>query len=413
MIARAVAKSSRCNTSSGVRPGWSFHRVRSRTRVARTAVGAARPCTARERGSGYAACEYSLISPSRIVLRRTARAENLIRPGRGQFDHRNEIRCVYKLSGPNAAGIHANSCARMIRCAASTGLPRRDQHARAAAAAADERPGQGRRDPRAAAPDHGPRTATARREGPVHPGRPGLARRPAAPATPRRTAQPAAAGPPGDRAALAPRPDRPPARPDLPAHARSGGHEPSGRSAGWCCAWPARTAPGDTAVSTANCSSWGSRSPPPPSGRSSRTPAIDPAPERTSSTWATFLRSQAHAIIAADFFETTTLTGATTVRPGGHRARHPPGPDPRRHRPPDRGLGDPGRPEPGHGPRRRRLPGQVPDPGPGRQVPGPVRRDPRRRRDQRRAQRRPDAPHELDHGTVDPSPAATNCSTGP
>ena len=37
---------------------------------------------------------------------------------------------------------------------------------------------------------------------------------------------------------------------------------------------------------------------------------IDPAPQRTSDTWATFLRSQAHAILAADFFETTTLTGA-------------------------------------------------------------------------------------------------------
>jgi putative transposase len=37
---------------------------------------------------------------------------------------------------------------------------------------------------------------------------------------------------------------------------------------------------------------------------------IDPAPQRTSETWATFLRSQAQAIIAADFFETTTLTGA-------------------------------------------------------------------------------------------------------
>ena len=35
---------------------------------------------------------------------------------------------------------------------------------------------------------------------------------------------------------------------------------------------------------------------------------IDPAPQRTAITWATFLRSQAHAIIAADFFETTTLT---------------------------------------------------------------------------------------------------------
>jgi putative transposase len=37
---------------------------------------------------------------------------------------------------------------------------------------------------------------------------------------------------------------------------------------------------------------------------------IDPAPERDRQTWATFLRGQAHAIIAADFFETRTLTGA-------------------------------------------------------------------------------------------------------
>ena len=43
---------------------------------------------------------------------------------------------------------------------------------------------------------------------------------------------------------------------------------------------------------------------------------IDPAPQRTSGTWATFLRAQAHAIIAADFFETTTLTGVRMyVRP--------------------------------------------------------------------------------------------------
>jgi len=35
---------------------------------------------------------------------------------------------------------------------------------------------------------------------------------------------------------------------------------------------------------------------------------IDPAPERTSDNWATFLRSQAQAILAADFFETVTLT---------------------------------------------------------------------------------------------------------
>ncbi|KJY27634.1 helix-turn-helix domain-containing protein, partial [Streptomyces sp. NRRL S-495] len=37
---------------------------------------------------------------------------------------------------------------------------------------------------------------------------------------------------------------------------------------------------------------------------------IPPSPERTSSTWADFLRSQAAALLACDFFETVTLSGA-------------------------------------------------------------------------------------------------------
>lgn len=37
---------------------------------------------------------------------------------------------------------------------------------------------------------------------------------------------------------------------------------------------------------------------------------IDPAPDRISENWATFLRSQTEAILAADFFEAVTLTGA-------------------------------------------------------------------------------------------------------
>jgi transposase InsO family protein len=41
-----------------------------------------------------------------------------------------------------------------------------------------------------------------------------------------------------------------------------------------------------------------------------REAGIDPAPDRTATTWATFLRSQAHALLAADFIETVTLTGA-------------------------------------------------------------------------------------------------------
>jgi hypothetical protein len=36
---------------------------------------------------------------------------------------------------------------------------------------------------------------------------------------------------------------------------------------------------------------------------------IDPAPERAASTWADFLRSQADALLACDFFETVTVSG--------------------------------------------------------------------------------------------------------
>jgi putative transposase len=41
-----------------------------------------------------------------------------------------------------------------------------------------------------------------------------------------------------------------------------------------------------------------------------REAGIDPAPERSSSTWADFLRSQADALLACDFLETVTVTGA-------------------------------------------------------------------------------------------------------
>jgi transposase len=37
---------------------------------------------------------------------------------------------------------------------------------------------------------------------------------------------------------------------------------------------------------------------------------IDPAPDRAATAWTDFLRSQAHALLAADFIETVTLTGA-------------------------------------------------------------------------------------------------------
>jgi transposase InsO family protein len=40
-----------------------------------------------------------------------------------------------------------------------------------------------------------------------------------------------------------------------------------------------------------------------------REAGIDPAPDRAATTWTQFLRSQAEALLAADFIETTTLTG--------------------------------------------------------------------------------------------------------
>ncbi|MED7829125.1 helix-turn-helix domain-containing protein, partial [Streptomyces chiangmaiensis] len=42
-----------------------------------------------------------------------------------------------------------------------------------------------------------------------------------------------------------------------------------------------------------------------------RAHGIEPVPERGRQTWAAFLRSQAHAILACDFFTATTLNGAT------------------------------------------------------------------------------------------------------
>jgi hypothetical protein len=55
-----------------------------------------------------------------------------------------------------------------------------------------------------------------------------------------------------------------------------------------------------------------------------RESGIDPAPERASSTWAQFLRSQADALLARDFFEAVTVNRNADVRAGRDRARTPP-----------------------------------------------------------------------------------------
>jgi transposase len=138
---------------------------------------------------------------------------------------------------------------------------------------------------------------------------------------------------------------------------------------------------------------------------------IDPAPDRRSEGWAAFLRSQAQAILAADFFETVTLAGTRmyVLAVIEHATRR--GPHPGRHRTPDRSVGDAGCPQSRDGPTGCRLPGPLLDPGPRRQIPNVVRHDPRRHRNRRRAQRRAHAPDELHYGAVDSKLPATNCST--
>jgi putative transposase len=53
---------------------------------------------------------------------------------------------------------------------------------------------------------------------------------------------------------------------------------------------------------------------------------IEPAPQRNHQTWAGFLRSQAHAILACDYFTATTVTSATyhvfaVIEHAGRRVR--------------------------------------------------------------------------------------------
>jgi hypothetical protein len=111
---------------------------------------------------------------------------------------------------------------------------------------------------------------------------------------------------------------------------------------------------------------------------------IDPAPQRTSIAWATFLRSQAHAIVAADF-ETVTLTGTrlyvlAAIEHATRRVRI---------------LGATAHPSAAWVTQTARnllmdlddagVSGQVSDPGPRREVSGHVRPGPRRRRDDGRA----------------------------
>ena len=77
---------------------------------------------------------------------------------------------------------------------------------------------------------------------------------------------------------------------------------------------------------------------------------IDPAPERTSTTWASFLRSQAgRGPACVRLLRDRHADRRAPARAGGHRARHPADPGPGCDSSSHRILGRPGREEPGHG----------------------------------------------------------------
>lgn len=97
----------------------------------------------------------------------------------------------------------------------------------------------------------------------------------------------------------------------LPSPGRSAeaGPAPCTRPGRWCCAWPGKSKLGYRrlhgellvlGVKVAASTVW----------EILKEADADPAPGRASSTWADFLRSQADALLACDFFEAVTPSGA-------------------------------------------------------------------------------------------------------
>jgi len=91
--------------------------------------------------------------------------------------------------------------------------------------------------------------------------------------------------------------------------ARPAARPPAGPSRPWSADWPGKILAGDTAGSTANWRAWASKSQRRPCGRSSKASGIDPARRQAGPTWPRFLRSQAGAILASDFFTADLLDG--------------------------------------------------------------------------------------------------------
>lgn len=192
----------------------------------------------------------------------------------------------------------------MIHRAAATALPGAHERVHLHMAAADERCRQEGRDSCTAPPARHP--AAPDRQASPHPAGPGVPRRPPAPAT---KADAAAAAPdrlPRHRPTLAPRPPTTsPCQGIPPETARPAAHRPQHPNP--------RPASGEGEPQLGLPANPRRAGRPRHQGRPStvweilQRNGVEPAPQHDRQTWAVFLRGQAHAIIAADFFETRTL----------------------------------------------------------------------------------------------------------
>lgn len=177
----------------------------------------------------------------------------------------------------------------MIGCAASTGLSRCDERVRVTAAASDERPAQGRRDPGAASPNHGPGATSKQDPAAVLPQRPSVPGRPCCTGSRWTCSIGSGCWCARTRCCAGTATSSRVATPPSPGQNGRAGHAPSAPSASWCCAGRGENPSWVTAASTANYSSSRSKPPPPPCRRSStmpgstRRPSAPPPPGPTSS----------------------------------------------------------------------------------------------------------------------------------
>src|SRR6185312_2619717 len=93
-----------------------------------------------------------------------------------------------------------------------------------------------------------------------------------------------------------------------------------------------------------------------------RVAGIDPAPRRAGPTWRQFLHARAAGIVAAGLPARGHRAAEKTVRPGIHRAWHPPDASWRSHRQPHRRVDGAAGPQPRPDPRRAVRGHQVPRP---------------------------------------------------